>query len=103
RRRHTRFSRDWSSDVCSSDLEAIHLPNYPGVALAEFVPGDGLYGDPTNWWAPTMPALCGMALAAGFSSVEPVGPGLDEAHAAHRSEERRVGRERGPRGDAAAH
>src|SRR5690606_40453229 len=30
RRRHTRFSRDWSSDVCSSDLaesglEAVHL------------------------------------------------------------------------------
>src|SRR5690606_23481620 len=23
RRRHTRFSRDWSSDVCSSDLEVI--------------------------------------------------------------------------------
>src|SRR5690606_39659539 len=23
RRRHTRFSRDWSSDVCSSDLGAI--------------------------------------------------------------------------------
>src|SRR5690606_40480194 len=23
RRRHTRFSRDWSSDVCSSDLTAI--------------------------------------------------------------------------------
>ena len=22
RRRHTRFSRDWSSDVCSSDLSA---------------------------------------------------------------------------------
>src|SRR5690606_41186132 len=22
RRRHTRFARDWSSDVCSSDLEA---------------------------------------------------------------------------------
>src|SRR5690606_41206839 len=27
RRRHTRFSRDWSSDVCSSDLpEADELP-----------------------------------------------------------------------------
>src|SRR5690606_40740968 len=25
RRRHTRFSRDWSSDVCSSDLSQ-HLP-----------------------------------------------------------------------------
>src|SRR5690606_40065909 len=24
RRRHTRFSRDWSSDVCSSDLDAHH-------------------------------------------------------------------------------
>src|SRR5215475_14836331 len=23
RRRHTRFSRDWSSDVCSSDLEGL--------------------------------------------------------------------------------
>src|SRR5690606_41051483 len=23
RRRHTRFSRDWSSDVCSSDLDEI--------------------------------------------------------------------------------
>src|SRR5690606_40592449 len=22
-RRHTRFSRDWSSDVCSSDLDAV--------------------------------------------------------------------------------
>src|SRR5690606_39768266 len=25
RRRHTRFSRDWSSDVCSSDLVDPHL------------------------------------------------------------------------------
>src|SRR5690606_41058981 len=25
RRRHTRFSRDWSSDVCSSDLEQVHI------------------------------------------------------------------------------
>src|SRR5690606_1145047 len=24
RRRHTRFSRDWSSDVCSSDLISVH-------------------------------------------------------------------------------
>src|SRR5690606_40937355 len=25
RRRHTRFSRDWSSDVCSSDLDVIYM------------------------------------------------------------------------------
>src|SRR5690606_39414805 len=27
RRRHTRFSRDWSSDVCSSDLITAVLPH----------------------------------------------------------------------------
>src|SRR5690606_7378361 len=29
RRRHTRFSRDWSSDVCSSDLFGVALPFLP--------------------------------------------------------------------------
>src|SRR5690606_1241875 len=29
RRRHTRFSRDWSSDVCSSDLRAGGLNTAP--------------------------------------------------------------------------
>src|SRR5690606_39675393 len=28
-RRHTRFSRDWSSDVCSSDLERLGV--HPGL------------------------------------------------------------------------
>src|SRR5438874_13060910 len=41
RRRHTRSLRDWSSDVCSSDL--IHagpdtLPGQPGVGLALLPP-----------------------------------------------------------------
>src|SRR5690606_40024695 len=27
RRRHTSFSRDWSSDVCSSDLAVIAVPS----------------------------------------------------------------------------
>src|SRR5690606_40193518 len=27
KRRHTNFSRDWSSDVCSSDLSAAELSN----------------------------------------------------------------------------
>src|SRR5690606_39974543 len=29
RRRHTRFSRDWSSDVCSSDLSCTFMPLLP--------------------------------------------------------------------------
>src|SRR5690606_41196926 len=33
RRRHTRFSRDWSSDVCSSDLGPMTLPANKEVVL----------------------------------------------------------------------
>src|SRR5690606_41045140 len=32
-RRHTSFSRDWSSDVCSSDLGSIKLADLEGVEL----------------------------------------------------------------------
>src|SRR5260370_3797521 len=33
RRRHTRFKCDWSSDVCSSDLELLKTYQFPGDAL----------------------------------------------------------------------
>src|SRR5690606_40604266 len=35
RRRHTRFSRDWSSDVCSSDLLAHPALRGQGLLLRE--------------------------------------------------------------------
>src|SRR5690606_40116598 len=34
RRRHTRFSRDWSSDVCSSDLGTVGTGGVHGVLRA---------------------------------------------------------------------
>src|SRR5690606_41048224 len=34
RRRHTRFSRDWSSDVCSSDLDVHPERAFPVVHVA---------------------------------------------------------------------
>src|SRR5690625_5702255 len=37
RRRHTSWPRDWSSDVCSSDLRPAQQ-----VGLSERVPGEGL-------------------------------------------------------------
>src|SRR5438128_8505880 len=63
RRRHTRCYRDWSSDVCSSDLAALLASLLPG--------GDTLRG--------TVVDTAGHPLAAATVSV--------------RSEERRVGKE----------
>src|SRR5690606_40641220 len=39
RRRHTRFSRDWSSDVCSSDLEQAFELEHGAQACACFAGG----------------------------------------------------------------
>src|SRR5438132_7485030 len=42
RRRHTRSLCDWSSDVCSSDLEfASKMRKQHGFEMAEFSPGGG--------------------------------------------------------------
>src|SRR5690606_32433287 len=49
--RHTRFSRDWSSDVCSADLEGY-------VRAAGSVDGQAIEPRDVFWqrWAPTAPA-----------------------------------------------
>src|SRR5690606_39536762 len=41
RRRHTRFSRDWSSDVCSSDLAGIQGVDTAGHEVPHLVPVPG--------------------------------------------------------------
>src|SRR5207302_6023119 len=38
RRRHTRFSRDWSSDVCSSDLAPAQFAKEPRLRQAPIPP-----------------------------------------------------------------
>src|SRR2546429_8368596 len=46
RRRHTRCSRDWSSDVCSSDLEHLFWVDGKGWTVAnQLQPGDWLLTD----------------------------------------------------------
>src|SRR5690606_40087702 len=81
RRRHTRFSRDWSSDVCSSDL---HTPRDRRTLLPitpverrnarAVIPGHGAV-------SPEPPELAPPDLPVGISP------------ASGRSEERRVGKE----------
>src|SRR5690606_40576767 len=86
RRRHTRFSRDWSSDVCSSDLGK----NLPFLAD----PVRTVYG-----------LLLGCRIPPGVYYIHIVGGGQVETHAPRlRSEERRVGKEgRSPASPSAEH
>src|SRR5690606_40252985 len=79
RRRHTRFSRDWSSDVCSSDLVTVQDGKYLvvrgcRVALAE----------PPHYQV--------LAVLDGYAAHPLHGRGCIAVRAA-RSEERRVGKE----------
>src|SRR3712207_7110471 len=74
RRRHTRYWRDWSSDVCSSDL--------PGDVAVGLTVGAAVAVGGRHWWPvrPTAPAR--------VRTARPV-PALPGG----RSEERRVGKE----------
>src|SRR5690606_39498679 len=87
RRRHTRFSRDWSSDVCSSDLG-------PTLRISGTVPtrehpipiGVPQEGEPPAGFT----ALTGVSSAAGDRVVMTAG---GRVWMWDRSEERRVGKE----------
>src|SRR5690606_41181358 len=93
RRRHTRFSRDWSSDVCSSDLVIL-------------IPGVGMFNTGKSWaMSKVSGALYHRAIAVMRGSTA-LGNfvSLSENESFHveywplRSEERRVGKERRCRG-----
>src|SRR5690606_40065644 len=80
RRRHTRFSRDWSSDVCSSDLFAVADAGFLEIEFAEV-------------------KVVGIAAAEGSLVAEvvdcehPLSSGQGASVLNSRSEERRVGKE----------
>src|SRR5690606_41053383 len=101
-RRPARFSRDWSSDVCSSDL-----PPFRGcITLLQLLYVTEATGNPPR--SPDAPPL-----AARGSLGTQVAPGhgdfihqrenkMTDAYPLHpRSEERRVGKGRRARGPAA--
>src|SRR5690606_40851647 len=79
RRRHTRFSRDWSSDVCSSDLNGsiISMPPLPEISSSAVAARTKLYFIPSRSYKWLNAAM------------------RDTRHppASLRSEERRVGKE----------
>src|SRR3712207_6966265 len=82
RRRHTRYWRDWSSDVCSSDLTLI-FSTFTGSS-ADNWGYTATYGPDGSFYAG------GIVFASGF----PTSPGaFSTSYNNGRSEERRVGKE----------
>src|SRR5690606_39459315 len=82
RRRHTSFSRDWSSDVCSSDL---FLAEPDGRVVAGRAPRQQLAVGVERG---------GRVGRGGAVLLEVAGPVSAGAAGVARSEERRVGKER---------
>src|SRR5438105_10500562 len=83
RRRHTRSTRDWSSDVCSSDLYALVILTDEDL-LARYVEDRGLVGNPVRQIdspEELIELLDDLPAPVGLVTFDP------------RSEERRVGKE----------
>src|SRR5690606_39927335 len=95
RRRHTRFSRDWSSDVCSSDLlhPAPRRANLGPASSSGFSPMRAFLAFGLAFALALLPGIPALALSPagshGWSRAALV------LHSGPRSEERRVGKECG--------
>src|SRR3712207_8162104 len=84
RRRHTRYWRDWSSDVCSSDLHNVSIYEDDSAEKDYFLGAEVAAGGQTTYNIPAMPKgeyffRCDLHPTSMVGTV--------------RSEERRVGKE----------
>src|SRR2546422_8373620 len=71
RRRHTRCSRDWSSDVCSSDL-TVALGTNPGGAILSGTTPVAAVGGVATFFLSLNKAGTGYTLTASASGFAPV-------------------------------
>src|SRR5207253_7915201 len=89
RRRHTRWPRDWSSDVCSSDLDVPFLNS--GILQYNIVLSE-LWANPGEA-IPTQAEMNAAAEAQTFLAGQSYPAALVGLRTKWRSEERRVGKE----------
>src|SRR5690606_40612293 len=88
RRRHTRFSRDWSSDVCSSDLWKTIDQNGNRIQQVETISGQQY----VTGVAPEILSEINKN-ASMWIPISGTGAWYPTSWAMERSEERRVGKE----------
>src|SRR5690606_40859516 len=93
---HTRFSRDWSSDVCSSDLTWLKPELVCEVSFTE-ITGDGVFRHPSFKGMRTDKDAREVLREKPVHTEDIVGsaetPDTGKKKAVSRSEERRVGKE----------
>src|SRR5207248_7459884 len=93
-RRHTRSYGDWSSDVCSSDLESFEVPALLGLPVGLQVFTSAIYQAVHRY-----PSQIGLAAAYAVTLLAITSVGvylqsrLSSSGSKYRSEERRVGKE----------
>src|SRR5690606_39997866 len=98
--RHTRFSRDWSSDVCSSDLASL-IPSSLTWTSSSCPSGKFKGWSSTNWplWILAFSACIGVdSSTLSFGFIGWVSSLFEPREGQGRSEERRVGKGGGERG-----
>src|SRR5207247_7587853 len=89
RRRHTRSTRDWSSDVCSSDLRLAQALSIPRV----FLPAAAGVTAAIGLLAAEVRFDVARTYVRRLDAVEPAQLGRMYAEMTRRSEERRGGKE----------
>lgn len=65
----TRLARV-TGEMAIIETEMVVIPGAAEYGACEFIAGDELGRDPTNWWIPNRTALVGLLESAGFSRVE---------------------------------
>src|SRR5690606_40109867 len=92
RRRHTRFSRDWSSDVCSSDLHSRGSSSGQGIRRSRaLVPTTSPHPAIASSRVSTTTALSSTSVAPAERQTA-LSEGNSLGSTRYRSEERRVGK-----------
>src|SRR3712207_9567456 len=91
RRRHTRYWRDWSSDVCSSDLVDIKSPDIN--AYLKDVTGLDVSAKDFRTWNATVLAAVALAVSGVARGTKTGRKRAVTRAIKERSEERRVGKE----------
>src|SRR5699024_12036146 len=92
RRRHTRSKRDWSSDVCSSDLSSWSTSTASAASVEAIAQRAGVSTRTFfNHWTTKESAIIGVLMQSGEGIAEQLRERIEES--GPRSEERRVGKE----------